>query len=205
MSPKPAALPYAPPSGARRADPGGAGAPERIGVYRITGLLGEGGMGAVYRGERSDGLFEQTVAIKLMRPGVLSRAAAELFSTERRILARLQHAHIAQLLDGGVAEGGVSYIVMEYLDGAPITRYATEKVLPRHERIALFRTACVCRAACSPEPRGARGYQAFQHHGDARRAREAAGLRHRATDGRIGRRHAGEPRAAAVLTHLREP
>lgn len=116
--------------------------PQRIGVYRLNGLLGEGGMGAVYRGERDDGLFEQTVAIKLMRPGLFSRTAIELFATERRILAKLQHPNIAQLFDGGVDEGGASYIVMEHLDGVPITQFAAERMLSIRERLSSFKTAC---------------------------------------------------------------
>ncbi|MCC7460862.1 MAG: serine/threonine protein kinase [Gammaproteobacteria bacterium] len=97
--------------------------PARIGHYRLGALLGAGGMGQVYRGERDDGLFEQTVAIKLLRAGLFSQAAAERFADERRILARLRHPNIAQLLDGGVDAGGRPYIIMEMVDGQSIDEY----------------------------------------------------------------------------------
>ena len=98
-------------------------APARIGPYRVGAQLGAGGMGLVYRGERDDGLFEHAVAIKLMRAGLLTQAAAERFAAERRILARLRHRNIAQLFDGGVDEAGRPYIIMELVDGLPIDEY----------------------------------------------------------------------------------
>jgi tetratricopeptide (TPR) repeat protein len=100
-----------------------AAAPVRIGPYRIGAQLGAGGMGLVYRGERDDGMFEQTVAIKLMRAGLFSQAAVERFAAERRILARLRHPNIAQLVDGGVDEAGRPYFIMEFVDGLPIDEY----------------------------------------------------------------------------------
>ncbi len=116
--------------------------PDRIGVYRIVGELGRGGMGTVFLGERDDGLFEQQVAIKLIRHGLFSPAALDQFAVERRILARLHHPHIAQLLDGGVGEDGTSYIVMELLDGAPITDHADALALGLDARLTLFIEAC---------------------------------------------------------------
>jgi eukaryotic-like serine/threonine-protein kinase len=106
-----------------RSRPPGAAAPVRIGPYRIGAQLGAGGMGQVYRGERDDDLFEQTVAIKLMRAGVFTQAAAERFAAERRILARLRHLNIAQLFDGGVDDAGRPYIIMEFVEGLPIDEY----------------------------------------------------------------------------------
>ncbi|MBM4384462.1 MAG: serine/threonine protein kinase [Deltaproteobacteria bacterium] len=115
--------------------------PERIGPYRLAELIGVGGMGAVYRGERDDGLFEQTVAIKLIRPGVLSASALAQFSSERRILASLQHPHVARLFDGGVDPSGASYIVMEHIAGVSLADWAAEE--PRlRERLALFAAVC---------------------------------------------------------------
>ncbi len=116
--------------------------PERIGVYRLTNLLGRGGMGVVYRGERADGLFDQTVAIKLVRVGLFSKAAAEQFTIERQILARLRHPHIAQLFDGGVTDEGLPYIVMELIVGRPITAYCEELGLGAKDRVRLFLDAC---------------------------------------------------------------
>ena len=94
----------------------------RIGPYSLTRLLGAGGMGAVYEGQRVDGGFRQTVAIKLVsgiHPGLTAR-----FERERQILAELRHPHIAQLLDGGETGDGMPYFALEYIDGRPITEYA---------------------------------------------------------------------------------
>jgi serine/threonine-protein kinase len=101
----------------------GFAAPTRIGPYRIGAQLGAGGMGVVYRGERDDGLFEQVVAVKVMRAGLFTQAAAERFAAERRILARLRHPNIAQLYDGGVDATGRPYFIMELVDGLPIDEY----------------------------------------------------------------------------------
>ncbi len=115
--------------------------PQRISHYRVIGELGRGGMGVVYRGERDDGLFDHNVAIKVLRQTLLSAEARARFATERRILARLKHPHIAQLYDGGVAEDGRSYIVMELINGEPITRYCTGRGLDTAARLVLFRQA----------------------------------------------------------------
>ncbi len=79
--------------------------PSAIGPYRVLGRLGRGGMGEVLLAERADGLFEQRVAIKLLRRGMDSDEVLARFSRERRILARLEHPHIARLLDGGATRG----------------------------------------------------------------------------------------------------
>ena len=128
---------------------GGAGAdaaqppaPERIGAYRITGLIGQGGMGAVFEGTRDSGDFAHKVAIKIIRPGVLSDALIARFRRERQILADLTHAHIAHLLDGGELEDGSPYIIMEYIDGQPITVWADEQGLGIDDRLWLFTDAC---------------------------------------------------------------
>lgn len=95
-------------------------APTRIGAYRITGLIGRGGMGAVYLGERATGDFDHRVAIKVVRPGPLSEILVDRFRGERRILAGLDHPHIARLFDGGETAEGEPYFVMEYVDGATL-------------------------------------------------------------------------------------
>lgn len=116
--------------------------PRRVGPYRIVGVLGRGGMGTVLLGERDDGLFEHRVAIKLLRAGLFSPRARAQFAAERGILARLHHPHIAQLFGGGVDPEGRSYIVMELLDGAPITDHADAHRLGVPARLALFLQAC---------------------------------------------------------------
>lgn len=118
----------------------GAPPPERIGAYRIDGVLGHGGMGAVYRGVRDQGDFDHTVAIKVIRPGLLRDELIERFERERQILADLNHPGIAKLLDGGTLDDDTPYIVMEYVDGLSITKWADEKYLNLHERISLLIT-----------------------------------------------------------------
>lgn len=116
--------------------------PERVGVYRIVAPIGRGGMGMVYRAERDDGLFAQTVAIKIIRPGIFSPRAAQQFARERQILAGLQHPNIARLYDGGTSPDGLSYFVMELIDGAPITRHCEERKLDLRARVALVAQLC---------------------------------------------------------------
>ncbi len=116
--------------------------PERIGVYRITGLIGRGGMGAVFRAQRDQGDFEHDVAIKLIRPGVMSDALVKRFEHERQTLANLQHPNIAALYDGGTSESGAPYFVMEYVDGLAITQFANQHELNLNSRLDLFRKVC---------------------------------------------------------------
>ncbi len=135
--------------GAHSIRTGGAGAdadepdpPERVGAYRLTGLIGRGGMGAVYRAERDAGDFTHTVAVKLVRSGVLSGPLTERFTRERQILAGLSHPNIARLFDGGQTTEGQPYIVMELVDGRPITDWARERRLDTAARVRLFLAAC---------------------------------------------------------------
>jgi len=112
--------------------------PPRIGQYRITGLIGRGGMGAVYRGVRATGDFEHEVAIKLVKPGLLSEQLAERFREERRTLATLSHPNIASLFDGGETADGSPFIVMELVDGVALDRWAAERGLNRDARLLLL-------------------------------------------------------------------
>jgi serine/threonine protein kinase/tetratricopeptide (TPR) repeat protein len=115
----------------------------RIGAYEVTGILGQGGMGAVYRARRVDGAFEHDVAIKVVRHGFETPAALDRFRQERKILARLTHPGIARLLDGGTLrdEHGAEtpYVVLEFVEGVSITAYCMTHVLPIVHRVALFR------------------------------------------------------------------
>lgn len=112
----------------------------RIGPYRIVRLLGEGGMGAVYLGERED--LGVVAAIKVLRDAWLSPARRERFATEQRTLAQLNHPAIARMLDAGVLDDGTPWIVMEYVDGVPLTRAARDRGLGLRECLRLFRAAC---------------------------------------------------------------
>jgi eukaryotic-like serine/threonine-protein kinase len=116
--------------------------PERIGAYRITDLIGQGGMGAVYRGERMTGDFDHVAAIKLIRPGALSDALVERFQRERQTLASLAHPNIARLFDGGATDKGDPYIVMEYVDGVPLGTWIETGAASTAERTTLFLDIC---------------------------------------------------------------
>lgn len=114
----------------------------RIGPYRIVGEIGQGGMGAVYLAERADDTYEKRVAIKVVLSGGLRSEINRRFNIERRVLAALEHPNIARLLDGGVTDDGWSYVVMEYVDGVPITTYCQQRSLPIVERLRLFQSVC---------------------------------------------------------------
>ncbi len=115
---------------------------ERVGPYRIVQPLGRGGMGAVFLAERADGQFEQQVALKLIRGGPASGPIVRRFQSERQILARLQHPHIARLLDGGLTEDGQPYFAMEYVDGVPLDQYCEAHACSIDQRVQLMRTVC---------------------------------------------------------------
>jgi eukaryotic-like serine/threonine-protein kinase len=108
--------------------------PDRIGPYRVTGEIARGGMGAVVKAERDDGVFAQTVAIKLIRSDLASPRAQARFAEERRILARLSHPGIVRILDGGEAEGR-PWLAMDYIDGVPITEALRARGADRRARL----------------------------------------------------------------------
>ena len=110
----------------------------RIGAYRVTGEIGVGGMSVVYRAERADGDYTRTVAIKLLQRRLHADDAEARFRAERQVLASLDHPNIARLLDGGVTEGGRPYLVMEHVDGSPITQYVETNDLGLDARLDLL-------------------------------------------------------------------
>lgn len=112
------------------------------GPYALTRLIGVGGMGAVYEGVRDDDQFQKRVALKFLRRGHEGDLAIRRFRYERQILANLNHRNIAALMDGGVTPDGQPYIVMEYVEGRPITSYAAANRLPLRERLQLLRQVC---------------------------------------------------------------
>ena len=114
----------------------------RIGPYRVRREIGRGGMGVVYLAERDDGQFRQRVAVKLLRDSPDAEELHRRFLAERQILASLSHPNIAQLLDGGVTDGQLPYLVMEYVNGVPITTYCDERRLSVEPRLLLFRDVC---------------------------------------------------------------
>jgi len=112
---------------------------ERVGPYAIVGLIGRGGMGAVYRAMR-DGEFRMEVALKLLKRGTDTEASLRRFRKERQILAALQHPNIARLLDGGATRDGLPYFAMEYVEGRPLLEHAAP--LSTRQRLELFRAVC---------------------------------------------------------------
>jgi serine/threonine-protein kinase len=114
----------------------------RIGAYLLVGEIGRGGAGVVYLAERADGEFKHQVAIKLIGTSNEADPLHQRFIAERQILAALVHPHIARLLDGGIAEDGRPYIVMEYVDGLPITKYCDAHRLDIQTRLRLFMDVC---------------------------------------------------------------
>ncbi|MDX1983455.1 MAG: serine/threonine-protein kinase, partial [Bryobacteraceae bacterium] len=114
----------------------------RIGPYVLVREIGRGGMGAVYQAIRADGEFHQTVAVKLIRRGLASEQILRRFRQERHILARLDHPNIARLLDAGTGEDGQPYLVMDYVDGVPFTRYCRERQLDQAGKLRLFLEIC---------------------------------------------------------------
>ena len=115
---------------------------QEMGPYRLIRQLGEGGMGIVYLAERVDGVFEQQVALKLIKRGMDTDRIVRRFEAERNILARLNHENIARVFDGGVTAEGLPYFVMEYVDGEPIDTYCDTHRVSIDQRLALFVTVC---------------------------------------------------------------
>ena len=110
----------------------------RFGPWQALGEIGRGGMGLVLEGQRADGQFEKRVAIKLLDSAVVGDTLESQLRHELKILASLSHPGIAQLLDGGVTEDGLPYLVMEYVDGVPINQYCDQHDLDRSQRLELF-------------------------------------------------------------------
>lgn len=109
-----------------------------VGPYRLIRQLGRGGMGQVFLAVRDDEAFKRYVAIKIIRRGMDTQDILIRFRVERQILASLTHPNIAHLLDGGATDEGLSYFVMEYVDGVPINRYCNENRLSLENRLKLF-------------------------------------------------------------------
>src|SRR5262245_16739056 len=115
---------------------------ERVGPYRVLRLIGRGGMGDVYEALRDDEQFRQQVAIKIIKRGMDTDFVRDRFLRERRILASLDHPHIARLFDGGATADGSPYFVMEFVAGEPITAYCRGHQLSVNEKLKLFRKVC---------------------------------------------------------------
>ncbi len=113
---------------------------KQFGHYKIIREIGYGGMGAVFLAERSDGEFDQQVAIKIIRQTIAGSEITNRFRRERQILAGLNHPNIAKLLDGGISETGEPFLVMEYVAGKPLLEFAEN--LETKARLKLFLKIC---------------------------------------------------------------
>jgi Tol biopolymer transport system component len=116
----------------------------KVGPYRLTKLLGQGGMGSVFEAVRSDEQFDQQhVAIKIIKPS-LARDGAFLqrFKLERQILAKLDHPGIARLIDGGQTKDGVPYFVLEFVDGLHLLDFCDRHRLGLKERLIMVARIC---------------------------------------------------------------
>lgn len=112
-----------------------------IGPYRLTQLLGLGGMGEVWRAEQTHP-FHRTVALKLIKAGMDTRAVVARFDSERQALALMEHPNIAKVFDASATPAGRPYFVMEYVPGLPITDYCDKHRLTIRQRLELFMQVC---------------------------------------------------------------
>lgn len=112
---------------------------KQVGAYAIREKIGEGGMGTVYRAERSEGEFDHQVAIKIIRRGRSTDENKRRFRREQHILAGFNHPNIARLFDGGITDDGFPYIIMEYVAGTPIDEYCETNNCSINEKVALFK------------------------------------------------------------------
>lgn len=113
-----------------------------LGPWRLLREVGAGGMGRVFEVERADGRYAQRAALKRLSPALAHPAFVGRFERERQIMAALEHPHIARLLDGGSSDDGLPWLVMEFVDGAPIDRWCAQRRLPLRERLRLVAAVC---------------------------------------------------------------
>jgi len=119
--------------------PGSTGLAGQIfGLYTLVSQIGHGGMGTVWLAERNDGRFERRVAVKILNFALMGKGGEERFKREGRILGRLTHPHIAELIDAGVSLAGQPFLVLEYVEGDHIDRYCDQRRLDVRERVRLF-------------------------------------------------------------------
>ena len=112
-----------------------------IGPYTLLEVVGEGGMGRVYKARQSEPV-QRTVAIKLLRRGLVGGEAVARFEAERQALAVVDHPHIARVFDAGNTDDGRPWFAMEFIEGVPITTWAAERALSLDGRLRLLLPVC---------------------------------------------------------------
>ena len=112
-----------------------------VGPYRLIQMVGAGGMGEVWRAEQ-EAPFHRTVALKLIKTGMDTKAVVARFDSERQALALMEHPNIARVFDAGATQEGRPYFVMEYVPGLPITDYCDKHSLTVRQRLELFILVC---------------------------------------------------------------
>lgn len=113
-----------------------------FGNWKLTDLLGQGGMGSVYKAERTQPEIRQTGALKILHRNLKTPENVSRFRLEQQILASLHHPNIASLIEGGVSEDGLPWMVMEYVEGQPLLEYCNTQCLSLRKRLNLFETIC---------------------------------------------------------------
>ncbi|NKB86631.1 MAG: protein kinase [Acidobacteria bacterium] len=113
-----------------------------LGAYRVGRMIGYGGMGTVYLASRADGVYRKEVAVKVVHSAFTSSESMARFRAERQILADIEHPNIARLIDGGATEDGFAYLVMEYVQGAPIDAYCDALGISIDHRAVLVGKVC---------------------------------------------------------------
>lgn len=117
------------------------GAGEHIGPYKLVRPIGEGGFGIVWLAEQMEPV-RRTVAVKVIKPGMDSKAVIARFEAERQALALMDHPNVARVFDGGTTDRGLPYFVMELVKGEPVTDYCDRHNLSIHDRLELFADIC---------------------------------------------------------------
>jgi eukaryotic-like serine/threonine-protein kinase len=111
------------------------------GRYTLQEKIGEGGMGEVWVAKQSEPV-KRKVALKLIKPGMDSRAVLQRFEQERQALAMMDHPNIAKVLDAGLTPDGQPFFAMELVNGLPLNRFCDEARLTTKNRLELFVTIC---------------------------------------------------------------
>ena len=111
---------------------------QRVGAWRLEKRVARGGLATVYLAKRDDGAFDQTVAFKVLRRGLDTDDLVARFRAERQILSALDHPCIARIFDGGAMNDGRPYLVLEYVNGQPITDHCQKYAVSIRRRVALL-------------------------------------------------------------------